>query len=331
MPACRICQNIGPHLEWVAREMMYGTQEEFRYFECSACGCLQIDTVPPNLGSQYPGEYYAPIHGSLYRRVKDTIRRPFRARRFKSLLRGRGILPSLFPETVIPGHLLLMMRQFGITTNADVLDIGCGTGKFLRYLSAVGFHRLTGIDPFLPRDIALPRSIRLLKREIWEVEGEFDLILSTHSLEHMPDQNMAMGAISRLLAPSGVAVVRIPTVSSLAWETYRGNWVQLDAPRHLFLHSRNSFSLLAENHGLRIADICDDSTEVQFWGSEQYRRDVPLNSPMSFTVDHRTPLFTTEEMSEFRRRAEVLNKEGRGDQFSAALVKSRQPGEVDGE
>ena len=81
--------------------------------------------------------------------------------------------------------------------------------------------------------------------------------------------------------------------------------------------------MLAERHGLRVDDLRDDSTEVQFWGSEQYEHDVPLNAPLSFTVDHGTPLFTREKMAEFRKRAETLNGEGRGDQFSAALVKAR--------
>jgi len=36
--------------------------------------------------------------------------------------------------------------------------------------------------------------------------------------------------------PGGWCVIRIPTVSSFAWEHYREQWVQLDAPRHFFLH-----------------------------------------------------------------------------------------------
>ena len=119
-----------------------------------------------------------------------------------------------------------------------------------------------------------------------------------------------------------MAVVRIPTVSSLAWETYRVDWVQLDAPRHLYLHSRKSFFLLANRHGLRVADLCDDSTEVQFWGSEQYRRGVPLSAPGSYLNERGTSLFAPGEMDAYRERAETLNREGRGDQFSSVLVKN---------
>ncbi len=318
---CRICRHGGPHGERIAREMMYGTREAFRYLECPGCGCVQIEAVPGDMAPYYPGSYYAPMVGSRFRRLKDAVRRPVRARRFRELLRGGGPVQALFPETVIPGHLVAVMRRFGVDTGAAVLDVGCGTGKFLRHLHAAGFRRLTGIDPYLPADATLAGGIRLLRRQVHELEGTFDLVLATHSLEHVPDQHAAMEAVSRLLAPRGVAVVRIPTVSSEAWDIYGTDWVQLDAPRHFYLHSRGSFRLLAEAHGLDVADVRDDSTEIQFWGSEQYRKDVPLNAPESFSVNHRTRLFSKEDMETYRRRADALNREGRGDQFSAALVK----------
>jgi SAM-dependent methyltransferase len=300
--------------------MFLGTRDEFPYFECAKCGCLQIGSVPENLASYYPREYYSPLRLSPVRRFKEAVRRPFRERRLESLLRGRKGLASLFPETAVPEHLIATMRRHGITRRSSVLDIGCGPGKLLRYLHTAGFRRLTGIDPYLAEDVGLFGDVRLLRRTVEEVEGTFDLILSNHSLEHVPDQDGAVAAISRLLSPSGVAVVRIPTVSSHAWGTYGADWVQLDAPRHLCLHSRASFRMLVERHGLLLADLRDDSTEFQFWGSEQYRRGVPLSAPGSYLNDRRTSLFAPGEMDAYRERAETLNREGRGDQFSGVLV-----------
>jgi len=38
---CAICgENSG--IEHTLREMMFGTRDEFAYWECSACGCIQI-------------------------------------------------------------------------------------------------------------------------------------------------------------------------------------------------------------------------------------------------------------------------------------------------
>jgi SAM-dependent methyltransferase len=306
--------------------MFLGTRDEFPYFECAKCGCLQICSVPENLAAYYPREYYSPLRLSPVRRFKEAVRRPLRARRFESLLLGKTWLASIFPETVIPEHLIATMRRFGINRESSVLDVGCGPGKLLRYLHTVGFRRLTGIDPFLAEDAALFGCVRLLRKTLESVEGEFDLVLSTHSLEHMPDQDGAVAAISRLLSPSGVAVVRIPTVSSHAWETYRSDWVQLDAPRHLCLHSRASFRMLMERHGLLLADLRDDSTEFQFWGSEQYRRGVPLSAPESYLNDRGTSLFAPGDMDAYRERAETLNRERRGDQFSGVLVKGVRGG-----
>ena len=317
---CRICRDAGPHREWTVREMFLGTRDEFTYFECAKCGCLQIGTAPENLASYYPREYYSPLRLSPVRRFKEVVRRPFRVRRFESLLRGKTGLASIFPETVIPEHLIATMRRFGIGRDSSVLDVGCGPGKLLRYLHSVGFRRLTGIDPFLAEDATLFGCVRLLRKALEDVEGEFDLILSTHSLEHMPNQDGAVAAIAGHLSPAGVAVVRIPTVSSHAWETYRADWVQLDAPRHLCLHSRASFRMLVERHGLLLADLRDDSTEFQFLGSEQYRKNVPLNAPESFVADRRSRLFMKNELEAFRRRSDELNHEGRGDQFSAVLA-----------
>ena len=59
MPECRICNNLAGNEIFTAREMMFGTSDEFDYFECARCGCLQIGTIPPDLSPYYPPEYYS--------------------------------------------------------------------------------------------------------------------------------------------------------------------------------------------------------------------------------------------------------------------------------
>jgi hypothetical protein len=39
--------------------MQLGLREEFEYFECSKCGCLQIEEVPLDLSKYYPDNYYS--------------------------------------------------------------------------------------------------------------------------------------------------------------------------------------------------------------------------------------------------------------------------------
>jgi len=89
--------------------------------------------------------------------------------------------------------------------------------------------------------------------------------------------------------------------------------VQLDAPRHIFLHSVRSIEICAEVAGLRVADIDFDSTAFQFWGSEQYKRGIPLESEQSFLKGNRS-LFKKQDIRRFREHADNLNRSQQGDQ-----------------
>jgi SAM-dependent methyltransferase len=156
-----------------------------------------------------------------------------------------------------------------------------------------------------------PAGINLVKGDLSSAEGTFDLIMFHHSLEHIADHRGTLQLVARRLAPGGFCVIRMPVASSYAWEHYRENWVQIDAPRHFFIHTVNSIRLLGSVCGLELAAVIYDSTEFQFVGSEMYREGRPLaNSPRG--------LFSRSELRHFRKRADRLNLEERGD--SAAFL-----------
>ena len=54
---CRICNTGNNVEEYTLKEMMYGLPEEFEYFKCSGCGCLQIKDFPSNIEKYYPPNY----------------------------------------------------------------------------------------------------------------------------------------------------------------------------------------------------------------------------------------------------------------------------------
>ena len=116
-------------------------------------------------------------------------------------------------------------------------------------------------------------------------------------------------------------MIRIPTVTSTAWEKYKENWVNLDAPRHFYIHSHASIKLLAEQTGLKVLDFWSDSTSMQFWGSEQYIRDIPLTDPCSYSQDKDASIFSSDQILDYQREANVLNKEGKGDWICIVLGK----------
>jgi len=168
---------------------------------------------------------------------------------------------------------------------------------------------LTGVDLYLETPGKVPGGAQLVTGSVTDLEGEWDLVMFHHSFEHVPEPGETLLHVSKRLRPGGWCLIRVPTVSSFAWEHYREDWVQLDAPRHFFLHSLESMRLLAEHSGMVLDQVRYDSGSFQFWASEQYIRDLPLRTDESKGARR---IFTRREIRRFERQAEQLNRQGRG-------------------
>jgi len=320
-----------------AREMMFGFRDQFSYSECSACGSVQIDEVPTDLARYYPTQYYSFAPANLPNQPDGCIGKlRARARRLRdsSAALGNGIsgklLYSIFPDPQWRNSLRTLFRDtfppegprpLGITAKSRILDVGCGSGALLLLLAGVGFRTVVGVDPYIRSDISYHNGVRILKCSIHEVDGVWDVIMFHHSFEHLPDPLESLQSASRLLSEKGLCLIRTPTVSSDAWDHYRAQWVQLDPPRHLLLQSVRSMRLLATQAGFRVERVVYDSTGFQFWGSEQYLRDIPLVSDRSYRTNPKHSIFTEAELNDFEGRARVLNAQERGDQAAFYLRK----------
>jgi 2-polyprenyl-3-methyl-5-hydroxy-6-metoxy-1,4-benzoquinol methylase len=324
---CRICGNEKDNKGYTVREMYFGTREEFGYFQCAACDCLQIGSVPEDMGRFYPKGYYS---FSMVDEVSFSgrLKKFFRALRDRYALRGEGIIGMLLNRTNPADTTLGLIARAADPFQASILDVGCGGGMLLHQLRELGALRLLGIDPFIEKDIEYRNGLKILKKNLQSLKADplrrFDLVMFNHSFEHMPDPEAVLKTSAAVLTDTGTVMIRVPTVDSYAWEHYREHWVQLDAPRHLFLFSARALSILAARAGLKVRDVVYDSDEFQFCGSEQYMRDIPLSSALSYKNSPTKAPFTRSQMDGFRKRAHELNREKRGDM--AAFYLSRDNG-----
>jgi SAM-dependent methyltransferase len=299
---CKVCGNEFGNRTHESREMMLGLGGSFTYLECSSCGCLALENRPADLAPYYPNDY-----SSFVRNEKG----------FRGLAKGLRVLSyfrrgSVFGAWLVrryPRPDLASMARMNFPKTWRILDVGCGAGKLLLELSDLGYRNLTGVDPFVTATIRYPNGIEIRKCFLGEVEeGGWDLIMFHHSLEHIPDQFETLKSVAALLGPNGTCLIRIPVVG-WAWENYQTDWVQLDAPRHFFLHTEKSFRLLAQAAGLKVIQVEYDSFEFQFWGSELYRRGITLK-----TAGVPRRFFSAKEFRRFRRKSQELNAAGAGDQ-----------------
>jgi len=237
---CRIC-NSDEINDWTFKEMMFGKRQEFRYKECTNCGCIQIAEYPKKPEDYYPQNYYAFSNDNsnpdefkgIARKVKSSV-----------LLYNHLVLKDIFGKmgknTFAPFHYnLKYLECIKLKPWNSILDVGCGNGGFLTDLYRMGFSDLTGIDKFINKDFVLFHKVHIWKKEIDDLTKKFDLITFHHVFEHMPHQKNVLTSLYNKLDKKGTVIIRIP-VKNKAWEIYQEHWVQIDAPRHFYLHTINS-------------------------------------------------------------------------------------------
>lgn len=300
---------------------MFGWKDEFQYFQCANCGCLQIASPPADLGRFYP-ENYSGYQG------RPLPQRGLRSRiasvRDLWAATGRGFLGALINKVTPARSDTLSLANVPAKKSMRILDVGCGSGSLLSILHRAGFKHLVGIDPLFPADAEILEGLNVRRLELDSVSESFDLIMLHHVFEHLPDGLKSLRLCRERLLPRGKILLRFPVADSDAWERYRENWVQLDCPRHLFLHTRHSFETLASAAGLTVKKWLCDSSAFQFWGSELFLRGLPLH-----TTDGASVLperyFSAAEMKSFDAAAKLANLRGRGDQAVVVLENSQGP------
>jgi glycosyltransferase involved in cell wall biosynthesis/SAM-dependent methyltransferase len=302
---CRICQNEAGNRSFAAREMMFGFRDKFQYFECAKCGCVQIEEVPPNLTKYYPESYYSfQKAGGL----KSLIKKRWASYSYNGVcLIGRAMASVLGKNQSVES-----VKRANVSKEATILDLGCGSGELLLVLHSLGFKNLTGADPFLSNEIIYENGVKVWKKDLNQITQRFDVIMSHHSFEHMTNPVEILTHAARLLNPGGVVIVRVPIAGTFAWKTYGTNWVQLDPPRHIFLPTVKSMEILARKTGLELAEVIHESGEFQFWGSEQYLRDIPLRDARSLASLSKQVL-ARNKIKKYREQAAELNAKGEGD------------------
>jgi len=304
---CKICKNSTGNSVHLAREMMFGYRDEFKYLECGSCGSLHIVDIP-DLSKYYPDNYY-----SLADDGESALKRHLKAIRARHIL-FRPTLLGAFLNYVYGPPNLSWLRYLSVPVDAPILDVGCGRGNTLIYLASIGFTNLAGIDPYVAEDLSYANGVRVIRGEVWDApRKDYQFILLQHSLEHVIDPFRVIRATRTIVAKDGIVAVSIPIAGTFAWRTYNTNWASLDPPRHLWIFSERAFCSLAKDSGFAVERIVYDSTDFQFWGSEQLRQDIPFSDPRSFTNNPAQSLFTRRDIRKFKKLATELNNQKDGD------------------
>jgi SAM-dependent methyltransferase len=107
--------------------------------------------------------------------------------------------------------------------NTPILDLGCGSGRFLLFLQQLGYTDLTGVD-WDPEKIPLARRLcpgaRIFEGDLREFLAKnpdrYGLITALDVLEHFGKREIPplLGLIKEALVPGGRVIIQTPNAAS---------------------------------------------------------------------------------------------------------------------
>jgi SAM-dependent methyltransferase len=309
--SCSICELSAVELINV-KEMRNGWREIHTYRYCKECGFLELVNIPENMARYYENNYYTASKPHIQVSGIRAVFWSIRAQLYTTFL--HPIWHAFAYNTILDWK-----HKLNISFQDDILDYGCGNGDILHEFHKHGFTNLHGLDPFLPEiksNLAFPLHRGWISD--FNFDRKFNLIMMHHSFEHMANQEMILNTLKTLLKENGQLFIRMPLVNE-AFKKYREHWVQIDAPRHLGIHSRISFEKLAEKCGFRIKSCFFDSTSFQFTGSEQNKADIAFFEPNSLKTSLEKSIFSKDDIKGYEELANHYNREEKGDQAAFIL------------
>ncbi len=133
----------------------------------------------------------------------------------------------------------------------NFLEIGCGTGEFLRELACDARLRITGSEIYIKGLLYAKKKLPAVEFIQFDVtQGilpeKYDILAAFDVIEHIEDDIAAIANVSRMLTPGGYFVVTVPQHMFL--------WSRLDQiVRHKRRYSRQELTGKLRGQGL---DIC---------------------------------------------------------------------------
>ena len=140
-------------------------------------------------------------------------------------------------------------------TKGNLLDIGAGTGDFLLTAKQNGWNTI-GVEPSeKAKGIAINKGIQF-SDSTQELESHsFDVITMWHVLEHVPNLEIQIKELKRLVKTNGTIIIAVPNYKSYDANYYGKFWAAFDVPIHFWHFSKKAIQLLFEKENLKLEKV----------------------------------------------------------------------------
>jgi 2-polyprenyl-3-methyl-5-hydroxy-6-metoxy-1,4-benzoquinol methylase len=264
--ACPVCRSRQ------SRQAIFKIQEDPKIdmLLCTACSAASASHMPrPALLDRYYAQYYKHNTGTY------TFHNPQRFAR----------------------HLLGIMRGVEEASSLRILDFGGGDGSLAAVMAQALQDRaarpipitIEVIDYAAPRDSGTASVSIVGRRDLAEVQGQFNIILASAILEHIPDAHSAIRGLVALARSGTFMYARTPYVLPIARLLPA---IDITYPAHVHDMGAAFWHRFIETFGLRARLVSSRPSLV-----ETTLRDAPLRT----VAAHVLKLPALAELKLFRR------------------------------
>jgi 2-polyprenyl-3-methyl-5-hydroxy-6-metoxy-1,4-benzoquinol methylase len=230
------------------------SKQEFTLQQCTSCDFVFTNPRPrfEEIGPYYSSEAYISHHANK-----------------------RGLIPVIYRQIrkIQFGNKSKLIRQLA-GENPTILDIGSGSGDFIKYCTTLGL-KATGVEP----DKNTRETSVLGGQEVYdlnfldETKEKFSVITMWHVLEHVHALEERMLQLKKLIKPDGIIIIAVPNLESYDAGYYNSFWAAYDVPRHLYHFSRKTITKLFTRSSFNLLEVVPmkyDSYYVSI-KSEEYK------------------------------------------------------------
>ena len=276
---------------------------QWTLWRCEACGCGYLDPRPTvgTIGLAYaayytheaPDDVFLSSATRIGRRL-PALRNAYLNARFPALglkptLPWLGAWLKLFPET-----LDLAERDVrhlpAPAENARLMDIGCGSGAFVKRARAMGYQA-EGLEfDQSAVNSALAAGLPVHNGALPDTGLEADtyqVVTLSQVIEHVHDPLASFAEIHRILRPGGAFWLATPNMNAAGHQEFGPDWRGLEPPRHLVLFSAAGLEQALTRAGFTDIRFMPPGpvSEWFYRASERVRGRLPEDQPVSLSAE----------------------------------------------
>jgi 2-polyprenyl-3-methyl-5-hydroxy-6-metoxy-1,4-benzoquinol methylase len=129
----------------------------------------------------------------------------------------------------------------GFTKDQSLLDYGCGSGMYLRFLRDEGYSDLAGYDEY--SDNYADKSV---------LDRTYDCVMTQDLIEHVPEPLEIVKTLHALASPGGLIAIGTPNAEAIDLDHPEARVHTLHQPYHRHILSKRALQTLGSDLGWKL-------------------------------------------------------------------------------